>query len=149
MGPPVGPSGPPPMGPLSPTVPVVKFSSSSGALSRMAIAISRATAGSHVGSCPRPGCWLRKWTCATVAPSSNAARAWAASSDGVTGMANFFGSVNTPFSDTVTMALSRADAAPGCGGCACGGTGSGSGAGVASAAALSEEGGQEEEEIEA
>src|SRR5712691_2788889 len=67
--------------------------------------IATATLGSHEGRCPWPcPCW-RKCTCITQAPASNARRASRAISSGVTGTGCCRGSVSTPVSAQVMMAL--------------------------------------------
>ena len=68
-----------------PTTPVDWLKTTPGHASRIACAMSRATAGSHDGRWPLPGDCCRKCTCMTLAPASNAARASRAICSGVTG----------------------------------------------------------------
>src|SRR5262249_590592 len=76
-----------------------------GQASRIAVMMATATGGSHDGRCPLPRpCW-RKCTCMTDAPASKAAFASRAISSGVTGTGCCLGSVSTPVSPQVMMAL--------------------------------------------
>src|SRR5262245_13485754 len=96
----------------APMVPVDWLRTTPGQASRIACMMAVATSGSHDGRWPLPGpCW-RKCTCRIEAPASNAALASRAISSGVTGTGCCLGSVSTPVSAQVMMALSVMIASP-------------------------------------